>query len=565
MDPTLSWLADLRLRSKLSLAFGAFMALLLAVGSMAIGQLGIVRHDVQELGYRWVPELDAIGRLANGVTLVRMREANILLFESQAERAEAAQRQRQAITGVEQALAALEPLIGSPRGKAIFAAIKADWAAFLMPMQRNAALALTDHPAAIRAYAGEMRDVYVRLEERIGELSALAIEMARADVAEADQAYRDAVLAVLGAAALALGLSVTCALWLNRSVAARIVRLSTTLAQLARRDYAFDLPCVVRRDEIGDMARAIDHCREGLREADRLAEAQRAEEAAKAARAARVQALTAGFQGAAGELTQNLSSAATELDATSGNMAGIATGTAERAAAIGTAAEQASANVQMVAAAAEELATSVQEISRQVGQATVVTQRAVSQTRETDQTVRHLADTAGRIGEVVRLISAIAGQTNLLALNATIEAARAGEAGKGFAVVASEVKTLASQTAKATEEIAAQVSGIQGATQGAVTAIQAISATIDEVNVIASAIAAAVEEQGAATQEIARNVQHAAGGVETVTASIGQVEEATRSTQDSARGVRTAAGDVARSAKRMTAEVETFLDGIRAA
>lgn len=465
MDPTLSWLADLRLRSKLSLAFGAFMALLLAVGGMAIGQLGIVRHDVQELGYRWVPELDAIGRLANGVTLVRMREANILLFESQAEREEAAQRQRQAITGVEQALAALEPLIGSPRGKAIFAAIKADWSAFLAPMQRNAALALTDHPAAIRAYAREMRDVYVRLEERIGELSALAIEMARADVAEADQAYRDAVLAVLGAAALALGLSVTCALWLNRSVAARIVRLSTTLAQLARRDYAFDLPCVVRRDEIGDMARAIDHCRDGLREADRLAEAQRAEEAAKAARAARVQALTAGFQGAAGELTQNLSSAATELDATSGNMAGIATGTAERAAAIGTAAEQASANVQMVAAAAEELATSVQEISRQVGQATVVTQRAVSQTRETDQTVRHLADTAGRIGEVVRLISAIAGQTNLLALNATIEAARAGEAGKGFAVVAGEVKNLSGQTAAATAEISAVLQSLTKRTQ----------------------------------------------------------------------------------------------------
>ncbi len=561
----MTWLADLRLRSKLAIVFGGFLLLLAVVGGTAIWQLNVIRQDVHELGNRWVPELDALGRLANGVTLVRMREANILLYETAAERSGAADRQRQAIADVEQALRELDGLVASPQGRALFAQIQADWRALVDPLRQNAALALTDRSAAIRAYAGEMREVYDRLQRRIAELDDMADEMSRADVAEADRAYWQAVAAVTGASLLALIVSGLAGAWLDRSVAGRILRLSATLGRLARRDYGFDLPCIIRRDEIGDMARAIDHCRDGLREADRLADLQRAEDAAKAARAAAVQTLTAGFEGAAGQMVRGLSAAATELDATSGSMTGIAARTAASAGDMGVAARQASMNVQMVAAAAEELATSVQEITRQVTQATTVTQRAVSQTRATDQTVRTLAESAARIDEVVRLISAIAGQTNLLALNATIEAARAGDAGKGFAVVASEVKTLASQTAKATEEIAAQVSGIQGATKGAVTAIQGISATIDEVNAIASAIAAAVEEQGAATQEIARNVQHAAGGVETVTSSIGAVEQATRATDDGAQGVRTAAGEVARNAERMTAEIETFLHGIRAA
>jgi methyl-accepting chemotaxis protein len=541
------------------------MLLLAAVSGMAIWQLQVMRGDVRSLGYRWVPELEAIGKLANGVTLVRMREANVLLFDNAAERTQAVAGQRQAVEQVEQSFRTLEPLITSDQGKALFASVKAGWRELLGPIERNAALALTDRAAAIREYAGDSRLSYNRLQENIAALDRVASQMAAADVAEAEHAFWEAVTTVAIAGALALAFCLIASAWLNRTVAARILRLAGVLGQLTRRDYVFDLPCVVRQDEIGDMARAIDRCREGLQEADRLAAVQQAEEAAKVARAERVGLLTTGFETASTEMVQSLSSAATELDATSGSMASIAARTADRAQSMASAAQQASSNVQMVAAAAEELATSVQEISRQVGQATAVTQRAVSQTRDTDQTVRTLAENAARIGEVVRLISDIAGQTNLLALNATIEAARAGEAGKGFAVVASEVKTLASQTAKATEEIAAQISGIQGATQGAVTAIRAISTTIDEVNVIASAIAAAVEEQGAATQEIARNVQHAAGGVETVTGSIGEVEHATRATDEGAQGVRSAAGDVARNAERMTAEIETFLSGIRAA
>jgi methyl-accepting chemotaxis protein len=229
------------------------------------------------------------------------------------------------------------------------------------------------------------------------------------------------------------------------------------------------------------------------------------------------------------------------------------------------AAEQASANVQTVAASAEELSSSISEIGRQVTQSATIAGRAVEDARRTDEVVQSLAAGAQKIGEVVTLIQDIAGQTNLLALNATIEAARAGEAGKGFAVVASEVKSLATQTAKATEEIGTQIGQIQGATKDAVAAIQGIGSIIAEISGIASTIASAVEQQSAATQEIARNVQQAAQGTQQVTENISGVKEAATSTGAAATQVLGAAGDLAKQSERLTAEVNNFLVGVRAA
>src|SRR5205085_9744880 len=240
----------------------------------------------------------------------------------------------------------------------------------------------------------------------------------------------------------------------------------------------------------------------------------------RVARAARVNELTRSFDASISNVLRSVASASTELQATASSMTATAEETSNQATAVAAATEEASTNVQTVAAASEELASSVTEISRQVAQSASITQKAVSETERTNTTIQGLFNDATSIGDVVKLISEIASQTNLLALNATIEAARAGESGRGFAVVASEVKSLAEQTAKATDEIRSQIVTMKNVATSAVGAIRHIGQTIGEINEVTTAIAAAVEQQGAATREIARNIQHAASGTSEVSSNI---------------------------------------------
>jgi methyl-accepting chemotaxis protein len=370
------------------------------------------------------------------------------------------------------------------------------------------------------------------------------------------------VLVLLGIAVIVAG---SAGYLMVRAIAKPIQSMTAVMRRLAAKDMAVEIPAQDRTDEIGQMASAVAVFKESMIKADQLAAAEQAEQAAKQQKAKRLGDLVNDFETKISGLVGVLSSASTEMEATAQSMSSTATQTNQQASKVAAAAEEASAGVQTVASAAEELTSSIGEINRQVAQSAKVTERAVSDAQQTDEIVRALAEGAQKIGQVVELISNIAGQTNLLALNATIEAARAGDAGKGFAVVASEVKSLANQTAKATEEISGQITQIQSATKHAVTAIKGITDTISEVSTITTTIAAAVEEQGAATAEIARNVQQAAASTREVTSNIAGVSQAASETGEAANQVLSAAGDLSKQAEQLTSEVGSFVAGVRAA
>ena len=285
----------------------------------------------------------------------------------------------------------------------------------------------------------------------------------------------------------------------------------------------------------------------------------------RAKRQGRIETLIREFEAMVGTTIGAVSSSSRELESTAQTMASTAEQTSRQSTAVAAASEQATANVQTVASATEQLSASIAEIGQQVAQSTAMIGDAVRQANQSNTQVQSLSAAAERIGNVVKMIADIASQTNLLALNATIEAARAGEAGKGFAVVASEVKALATQTARATDEIAVQIKAIQDATESSAQSIQGITLTITKVNETAATIAAAVEQQGAATQEISRNIAQAAAGTSEVSSNIAGVTHAASETGTAASQVLSSAGELSRNGERMKQEVETFLHGVRAA
>jgi methyl-accepting chemotaxis protein len=406
----------------------------------------------------------------------------------------------------------------------------------------------------------ELETVASRITEQGKQRSEEARVMAATEAASVE---RTSLIAGIAMALLLIGTCVFSVFTIARPMRA----LSVSMEELAAGNFAVVLPGLGRKDEVGDVAGAVEKFKVVAEQKARdEAEARiRQDQAAARQRKVDMIKLADDFEGAVGEIVDTVSSASTELEASANTLMATAVRSQELTTMVAAASEEASTNVQSVASATEEMTLSVNEISRQVQDSARMANDAVDQARKTNDRVSELSKAAARIGDVVVLINTIAGQTNLLALNATIEAARAGEAGRGFAVVASEVKALAEQTAKATGEIGQQITGIQAATRESVDAIREISGTIEKLSEISSIIAAAVEEQGAATQEISRNVQQAAKGTMQVSSNITDVQRGVSEADSASSQVLSAAQSLSGGSNRLKLEVGKFLNSVRAA
>ena len=560
---------NLSIKSALAGLFGLGAVISAGQGLLSIRDLAEIRQNVSDVGAVRLPAVNTVNRINTAMRDYRVKLYRfVVASNTPADLAANTKTLNVAADALAQLRREYEPLITSPEERTSYDTFSAAWARYLKEQQpvldgmasdhKAEALAVLTRPelAQLNKEAAEALQQGVSLNKQAAE-TAVSVSLASADAAT-----RTAYIAM----AVALLASLGAALFSLLGIARPIERMTSAMGVLASGDATVIVPSVGRQDEIGAMGAAVQVFKDNLIRTRQLEdETALARASAEEQRKAGMRQMAEGFEQAVGGIVGMVSSSATELQATAQTMTDTAAQTASQSTTVAAAAEEASSNVTTVAAAAEELSSSVQEIGRQVASSAQLARTAVDEADQTAALVQELNGAVARIGDVVTLISSIAGQTNLLALNATIEAARAGEAGRGFAVVASEVKELANQTGKATEEIAGQITRIQGSTGQAVTAISSISTRIHEISGVATAIAAAVEQQGAATQEIVRNVAQAASGTDAVTTTIAGVAGAAEETGAAASQVLGAASELSRQSEQLAAEMSRFLATVRAA
>ncbi len=558
----------LSIRTKVLTAFACVLAVTIGLGLFAEDRLSVLNQGAAEIRDNYLPSIGVLGALNAAAQQYRIQEASHVLSVSSQDMGTYEARMAALAEEMGQMRARYEREFLSPGHETdLYRQFTTAWNEYsaigtttLLPLSRA-----QENENAGSIFRDESREAFLKATDLLTKLTDFNSENGRATADRGEEAYQSGKLWILGVLGLAVTICLSAGLFLVRAVSVPVRALTSTMERLAQRQLTVPVDGTERGDEIGAMARAVQVFKDGLIEADRLAAADAEQQQVKQRRTEAVERLVRDFESTVSGALESVGASAGQLDGTARGMTDVARRTSGEAAAASAAAGQTSANVQTVASATEEMASSIQEIGRQVARSTTIAGQAVEQATHSNGMVRGLAEAAQKIGEVVQLIQDIASQTNLLALNATIEAARAGEAGKGFAVVASEVKNLANQTARATEDIGAQVQAIQAATGGAVTAIQGITDTITAIDDISTAIAAAVEQQAAATQEISRNVQQAASGTHEVTGNIERVSTAASETGTAAAQVLGAAGDLNRQADTLRYEVERFLIAIKAA
>jgi methyl-accepting chemotaxis protein len=437
----------------------------------------------------------------------------------------------------------------------------------LLEDYRQALSKLIDNSKEIEELVAEMADSAAAIVKGASAMTADLLSDQQRLESESDATIGETQRLILMLAAGGFLLGAVLALLLGRGISRPITAMCKAMRELASGNFDVVLPGLGRRDELGEMAGAVEEFKvQAVAKAERDAAEQDAQnKAAGAARRAELIRFADDFETAVGAIVSNVSASAVQLESAAGTLTRTAETTQSLSSQVAGASEEASSSMQSVASATEELSASVDEIGRRVRDSNKIAEAAVLQAQQTDGRIGKLSKAAQEIGDVVKLITAIAEQTNLLALNATIEAARAGDAGRGFAVVASEVKSLASQTAKATDEISSHILGMQGATQESVAAIKEIGGTIGQISSIASSIASAVEQQSTATQEIARSVQNVAQGTQEAAANVLQVNRGATETGSASAEVLNSAKTLSSESARLREELDRFMANIRAA
>jgi methyl-accepting chemotaxis protein len=564
----LGWIKNISLSWKVQLAPAFLILVLVSVGAYALQALRSNQAAVDALFSGPVRQSELATELATTAWIAHAklyRLAATAANEKDDKKIVAFAREASAAAvKVSDALKAVEDAQGGLKAEA-FAKLKAAVAGYLKQSNNAVEMADGDPGSALMFIKGAERN-FAEIEKLTDDLIARNNDSKDREIARAGIRLEEEQFTLMGVLVVAFA-GIVFSFLIGRNISRPVVAMSKAMRELAMGNFEVRLPGLDRRDEVGQMAHAIQEFKvQAIAKAEEeTAEREQKNRELAAARRAELHTLADSFEAAVGNIIENVGTASTELENSAVILTKSSAATQQLSTVVTAASEETSANVQSVASATEEMAGSINEIGRQVSDSNRIANEAVVQAQKTDARIAELSLAASRIGDVTKLITTIAEQTNLLALNATIEAARAGDAGRGFAVVAQEVKALASQTAKATSEISTQIVGIQTATQDSVLAIKEISGTIGQVSDIAAAIAAAIEEQGAATQEISRNVQQAAIGSTQVATSIADVNRGAGDTGSASSQVLSSAQLLSNENKRLKAEMVKFLATVRAA
>ena len=558
-------MSNLKLNTKILIVLAMMAAVTLGTNLFALGQMGHIDQEYSTLIEQDAEAVVQAARANRNLVAIGRQTYKLIVQEDAASMQKAAEAVEKNHQGVQEQLQAARQ--ASPRWTEDIARIERRLPDLVAAYEEIKPLALkNDNSSALvilntrfDPMLDQMRDDMDVLVTRIKSAMDQGSDKATATYSSAYTATLAASLGgilVIGGFALFMVVS---------GVTRPIAGITEAMRAVAGGNLDTDVPGLGRRDEVGLLADTLNTFKANALENRRL-QADMAEQEKRAAEERRrsLHALADQFEASVKGVVTQVAAAAGEMQSNAQNLSAIAHQSQTQATVVAASTEETAVNVQTVASSAEEMTSSIGEITRQVNQSAEIARRAADTARATNTSIQTLAEEAKAIGDVVQLINNIASQTNLLALNATIEAARAGEAGKGFAVVASEVKSLANQTAKATEDISQRIAAIQQATGGAVGATLEITRTIGEINEISTAIAAAVEQQDAATREIARNVQQAAVGTQEISTNILGVQEAAQSTGSSAGHVLSASGTLSDQSRRLQDEVERFIRTVRA-
>jgi methyl-accepting chemotaxis protein len=565
----LGWIKNIGLSWKVQLAPAFLILVLVGVGGYALFALRSNQAAVDALVAGPVRQSELANDLTQAAWMAHAKlyrlAATAANEQDEKKLAAFAKEASAAAAKIAVALKAVESAQGDLKPEA-FGKLKAAVTGYLKQSKNAIEMADGDAGSALMFIKGAERN-FAEIEKLTDDLIARSNDSKDREIARAGLKLEQEQLTLTAVLLVVALIGIVVSFLIGRNISRPVVAMSKAMHQLAVGNFDVQLPGLDRNDEVGQMAHAIEDFKvQAIAKAEReTADREAKNHEAQAARRIELHQLAERFETAVGNIIENVGSASSELENSAIILTKSSAATQQLSTVVAAASEETSANVQSVASATEEMASSINEIGRQVADSNRIANEAVDQAQKTDARIAELSLAASRIGDVTKLITTIAEQTNLLALNATIEAARAGDAGRGFAVVAQEVKALAAQTAKATSDISTQITGMQAATQDSVQAIKEIYGTIGQVSEIAGAIAAAIEQQGAATQEIARNVQQAALGSNQVAASIADVNRGAGDTGSASAQVLSSAQLLSNENKRLKAEMVKFLATVRAA